>query len=716
LRAVEESGRGCVVKTGTGSGKTEAFLLPVINGVLKLREEGVPGTKAFLIYPMNALANDQLARIRELVRGSGLGITFAMYTGESESVATGIGDGILEGNELHRRADIRASPPDIILTNYKQLEYLLVRNSDRALFSEALRYLVLDEIHSYRGALATEIACLIRRLKAQCGLAKGALRCLGTSATVAEGAGGDVGLAKFVSDLFAEDFGAEDIIGEEVRPRTIEPDAGYLPPFPSLTAVEVRDCSLDDPAAMAALVEKLIGRQLDAGGSITQRIATAFAPNRFVHFLEETCARDPYSITELISKSREAFPESGDLPDESWRLIIESYLILGSIGDRDDPPILRPKLHAFYQGVYDVGLCMNPDCRTLVRHGAEKCPACSSAVRPAALCRTCGQDFVKVKFEEGEEYKKPPVADDGFQSTYLTAFITPRVHVETRDAEDEEDDHEDDRKRGGGKRQPAARTRLREHWVCHACGHIHEDRDNRPLACCHCREAGTVTLQHVLRDTDTQKGRRRPNPARTCPACNATNPHGEILALLRSGVASSTSVLTTHHLDLLEADERKILVFADNRQEAAHQAGYINDRHRIFALRHAVQKAVEEAGSEGIALPELPWKVLEIFQQMGLAWKRLGKDVVRNWIKVLEEHQGLLRRGGSHRGWNRRLVGWLRARAFLPLLFELRIRKRGSTQCLSGLCNRDGGKRRSRLHRSLRGGAEHGDLLVRRSP
>lgn len=80
---VDADGRNCVIKTGTGSGKTEAFLLPVLSGVMKLREKGVPGLKAILLYPMNALANDQLVRLRKIVKDSGLDLTFAMYTGDS---------------------------------------------------------------------------------------------------------------------------------------------------------------------------------------------------------------------------------------------------------------------------------------------------------------------------------------------------------------------------------------------------------------------------------------------------------------------------------------------------------------------------------------------------------------------------------------------------------------------------------------------------------
>ena len=160
-----QGGRPFVVTTGTGSGKTEAFFLPVLDGILRRKRDGVSGLQAVFLYPMNALANDQLERMRALLRGTGLEVSFALYTGDSDTATRNLREEPAETERLSRAA-IRRQPPDILLTNYKQLEFLLVRAEDRPLFTPALRYLVLDELHSYRGALATEIACLIRRLKA----------------------------------------------------------------------------------------------------------------------------------------------------------------------------------------------------------------------------------------------------------------------------------------------------------------------------------------------------------------------------------------------------------------------------------------------------------------------------------------------------------------------------------------------------------------------
>jgi ATP-dependent helicase YprA (DUF1998 family) len=612
LRAAE-SGRNVIVKTGTGSGKTEAFLLPVLSGVLRAREQGVKGTKAILLYPMNALANDQLLRLRELVRDRGLPITFALYTGDSETVARTIGEPV-DGNELTRRDDIRRSPPDILLTNYKQLEFLLVRKADRPLFSPALRYLILDEIHSYRGALATELAFLIRRLKARCGLKDGELRAIGTSATVSQDAGGDAALAKFASALFAEKVDTDDIVGERYR---VDPPASspYWPPAIELLDAEVGVFRHEDDVALVHLAEKLCGRTAPASGSTSDRLRKLLEGNGFVEALRAACEQ-PRSFAEIAERLRQDLPQLGDTSVAAIERLIEGYLLVGSFGTEEEPPFLRPKLHTFFHGVYDVGLCMNPVCRTLAADGSERCHECDSAVRPAVLCRTCGQDFVKVRFDP--EHPERTVANDDFASDEDTGFITP-VLVGERDQDEEEEGSDEESPAPARKRhQPAARRRLAQEWVDHVTGSVFEEEPRSV-------PAENRSLQYVLRGHIS-----------TCPVCNSRFTRGEVLGLLRTGVASSVSVLGTHHLDMVPEEERKLLVFADNRQDAAHQAGYMGDRHRQFALRHAIEFAVREAGPVGLALQDVPNRVLEVFQRIGFAKRNLTRDEQAYWRKTLE--------------------------------------------------------------------------------
>ncbi len=486
-----EAGRNVIVKTGTGSGKTEAFLLAVLSAVLRQREQSVPGTKAILLYPMNALANDQLVRLRELIRGSGTGITFALYTGDSQTVTAALGEPVA-GNEVTQRESIRRNPPDILLTNYKQLEFLLVRKADRAIFSPALRHVVLDEIHSYRGALATEVACLLRRLKARCGLKAGELRAIGTSATVSQDAGGDEALARFASELFDEPFETRDIIGERyvAAPKSQAP---YDPPAVPLSDAEAGFYRHENEAALIRLAERLCGRKASATGSTNEKLRALIDGNRFVEALTEVAVL-PRSLDELAQELRGRIPALGEAPVREVARLLEAYLLVGSFGDDTEPPMLRPKLHTFFHGVYDVGLCMNPSCRTLSTDGSDRCK-CGAAVRPAVLCRTCGQDFVKVRFEP--EHPEQTVANDDFMSDEETAFITPELVGERDDSADEDTgENAEEAPPPRRRRATAAQRRLQRQHVDHVKGAVYELLpDGVPKE--------NLSLQHVLRGRGT---------------------------------------------------------------------------------------------------------------------------------------------------------------------------------------------------------------------
>lgn len=629
-RALEtgRAGRSFVVTTGTGSGKTESFLLAVLDGILRRKREGVRGVQAILLYPMNALANDQLERLRRLFRGGGLDVSFALYTGDSDTSSKNLREEPAE-TERVTRASIRSNPPDVLLTNYKQLEFMLVRKEDRGLFTPALRFLVLDELHSYRGSLATEIACLIRRLKAHAEVPPGKLVGIGTSATVSSDAGGAHALAEFATVLFGETFEARDVIGEEYAPRLLgEP---YTPPAPRLTDDELVAVDEGGDAATIALSERLTGRRPARSGPIARRIAAMLSGNSVVAALEDAFMA-PAPLSRAVEVLRERLPERANLPEDVLRREVEAYLLVGSVGAEDDPPRLRPKLHVFLHGVYDVSLCLNPSCRLLVPQGGAECPACGAAARPAALCRTCGQDFVKVRFESDESGLAIGTGD--FYSDEKTAFLTPRIlelpdaRADDEEPTDGEDGSEDEElptpRTRGAKKQPGRKKRsdgeskVKSVDLCTSCGRL-VDGD----ACPACKRKPVPYLMVS-------------KSLHSCPACGGIYTRGDIVTPLRTGTASTVSALATHHLDRLRGADRRLLVFADNRQDAAHQAGYTADKHRTFALRHAVADEVRSAGDGGIALLDLPERLFDRFRRdLGIIVGKPTQSEHKLWIDAL---------------------------------------------------------------------------------
>ena len=225
-----------IVTTGTGSGKTECFIIPIINELLREKEANrlSPGVRAILIYPMNALANDQMKRLRKLLKNYP-DITFGVYNGDTEHNEK---DGINKyintfgekplSNEILSRETMHKTPPHILVTNYSMLEYMLLRPKDGIVFSGAtLRFLVLDEAHTYRGAKGIEISLLLNRLKARINNSDKVLHIL-TSATLGDKSSNN-DIVTFAKSLCNTDFYIDDIIRSETIAPTYCEEAMDIP-------------------------------------------------------------------------------------------------------------------------------------------------------------------------------------------------------------------------------------------------------------------------------------------------------------------------------------------------------------------------------------------------------------------------------------------------------------------------------------------------------
>ena len=234
IRGVYGGGRNVVVATGTASGKTECFIYPVLFDLNRQHMSGEivePGVRAMVIYPMNALANDQRQRLGNICAalreaGSDFQFTFGQYTGQTpENERDRFRDGARKAEnrlpgELVFREEMRKNPPHILLTNYSMLEYLLIRPDDSPLFDGGIgrhwRFIVLDEAHAHRGARGAEMGMLMRRLKqrVRAGGRRDRFNCIATSATISS-SGSDSDreeIAEFAEDLFGEPFTSGDVI------------------------------------------------------------------------------------------------------------------------------------------------------------------------------------------------------------------------------------------------------------------------------------------------------------------------------------------------------------------------------------------------------------------------------------------------------------------------------------------------------------------------
>ncbi|RQD85215.1 MAG: DEAD/DEAH box helicase, partial [Methanocalculus sp. MSAO_Arc2] len=298
------SAQNTIITSGTGSGKSFCFTVPVVSTSLGMREQNLAGIKAILVYPMNALANSQYDEISARLEGSGLKI--AIYTGDTPNTHSQAltayqertGRSAPYDSELISREEIQRNPPDILITNYVMLEYILTRHEDKILFPSEnlgrLKYLVLDEIHTYTGKKGADTAYLIRRLKQHTGTIN-TLRCIGTSATVMPGEGEIAGeaISTFAAKLFGETFNTGSVVEETFisPPRTGDSKL----PEQILVTEDIGQIKNPEPALLKTLAEQLTGEPIPISDPSPAYLGETLGSQRTIQFIEDTLAEGPRS-------------------------------------------------------------------------------------------------------------------------------------------------------------------------------------------------------------------------------------------------------------------------------------------------------------------------------------------------------------------------------------------------------------------------------------
>ncbi|HPU74187.1 MAG TPA: DEAD/DEAH box helicase [Bryobacteraceae bacterium] len=558
-------GQPTVIATGTGSGKTEAFLMPIIDHCLRVEQPDV--VKAVIVYPMNALANDQRDRIRRLLAGTNIG--FGVYTGETKQWTGQRPEGVPD-NERLTRAEFRAHPPDILLTNYRMLEYLLLRGDGRAIFkNHAVRFVVLDEVHTYKGALGTDVACLLRRLRAALGDAEPIF--IGTSATLESGDGDPrEGVAQFFTRLTGQATPPEAVIREQ--PVVPQPPPGLrLPGPPALTPQDLEGFDPEAGQKVLTLARKLAGQDL---ATIEACWESSLLPYLLLDWMKE-----PRPVSWVRERLAERPERQGVAPEHlEWE--IQLALLVGPCLRPDHPLRLRPRVHRFLRGLARFWRCTNPDCGKLLDSGVETCDACGSRSLPLALCRTCGWDFFIGREEDYSGGATAVVPWLSRRSSRKTTFVydPPGATVEV-EPEDLPEEGEVGEESAGEEVAPQPEAPEATHWLCPQCLVLCEDPEARACGC-------TTPLRPVrlLRGRGT-----------SCPVCRSRYGRFDVITPVSLGNSSALTHVSRTLLRELPLERRKLLVFTDSRQDAAHQARFIEGAERLLRLRRFVYGALAEA-------------------------------------------------------------------------------------------------------------------------
>ncbi|MEP0547504.1 MAG: DEAD/DEAH box helicase [Rhodothermales bacterium] len=584
---VAQAGRNYVLTTGTGSGKSLSYIVPIVDHVL--RAGSGQGIKAIVVYPMNALANSQYGELEKFLGDPTTGnapATFARYTGQE--------------NDAQKKA-IVANPPDILLTNYVMLELLMTRPQERNLIkaAEGLRFLVLDELHTYRGRQGADVALLVRRVRDRMGGA--GLRCVGTSATMASGgsyAEQQAAVADVATRLFGSEVRTEDVIGETLRRAT-------------------RAWSSDDGAFIDALTTRLNEGRKEAPPSYEDFIADPLS--RWIESVfgvrwDEEASRlarvTPRSLLGNDGAAQELSVLTG-VSVEQCAHELEAGLMAGYNAGRDPTSGFRPfafRLHQFISRGDTVHASPEREGdRYVTVHKQQYVPGNRDKVLlPLAFCRECGQEYYTIR----------RTADPA----------TGRVQYVPRDLRDQ---YNDELEGEAGflylsTSQPwpeddaAIAMRLPDDWLEETAGGARLRKDRRKYL-----PSSVAVTADGLEDPIGQRAAFLTAPFRFCLRCGVAygsrqrSDFAKLTTLGSEGRSTATTILSLSAVrrlrteQTLKAEARKLLSFTDNRQDAALQAGHFNDFVEVGLLRGALYRAVEDAGARGIRHDELTQRVAD---------------------------------------------------------------------------------------------------------
>ena len=662
LTAAFGPAQNLLVATGTGSGKTEAYVLPILARILReadswpapagptgdgyydtntetwqharRHETRMPALRAIILYPTNALVNDQMSRLRKLLALNGSPewqqnrlsdnlIHFGMYTSQtpptrspdsegkrqdfqqylehideewnnlsSELQSTGNWPGP-NGPEMLCRWDMQAAPPDILVTNYSMLEYMLVRPIESPIFAKTRAWLaespdhtitlVLDEAHTYTGAKGTEVAYLVRRLKERLGLASGSsqFQAIATSASVpATGQADETGqLVQFAADLFGEPTASFSLIHADIADQAPGARKSTARSFNTFRRFQ-QDFSQADPWPAIRQLAAALRLASPDGDDPQVALYQLLEDNADAKWVRARTARNATLLSELADECWPLNKTQAEKEQATAGLLAAASL---ARPNPETPPLLSMRLHTFYRGLPGLWVCLNPDCPEVPAAYQGSRPAgkiytdprpwcsdrCGGRVLELFSCRKCGLLFVGGMTDSGQGHLWPwsdDFGNDGFglDTRSFTGFQVfglepphaqyPTGHRSTRTTLPVD------------SQSPNARPTYEVEAAA--------ERD------------GTV-----LSSFPTQ-----------CPRCqNYRVPQGqrEIIEPLRTRGPRSISVVVADMLRVQpgntepdDARQRKALVFSDSRQDAALLAADLRDDHRKDLFRQLLYRAL----------------------------------------------------------------------------------------------------------------------------
>lgn len=642
-RAIRQigGGRGAIVTTGTGSGKTECFLYPILNDLLFDIEKGIDdvGIRAIFLYPMNALVNDQMDRVRKILRNFS-DITFGFFTGDTPQTTTASyktqkeeSEGIIiPDNELLSREEIRENPPHLLFTNYSMLEYLLIRPNDYALFEPGRlnnwKYVVLDEAHTYNGSLGIELSLLMRRLTA---LSSDKPRFILTSATLGEKGKSEDSIVEFAKNLTSTDFTKEDIIFSD----RIELNNKNEYAVEGKDYIKLKD-NLQTESAIIEVCQKYGASS--QGNDVNELIYNLLSTDRHVIDLSRQLQAGAKNFNALLNSF------GGELTDEELIALID----LINSSEKNGIGLFDLKYHSFVRPLSGAFVTLNePQELSLTKTnniGEFK-------AFEIANCRYCSSTFIFGKIRHSNSDNRDYLFQNKEIDIYENYGENDSASVDFFVFEDSINKDETD---------PES---LMEHVLCAKCGNIYV-KDNLNAKKCECGEEYKRSLFKVLGSKKSEE--REYNNITKCPCCGRKNTAG-VIKNLSMGKDEGTSFISQTLLESLEeidedatAEKKKIslklssqkkaeektkkakqfLAFSDSRQQASFNAVFLNMNYKRMMRKRLIWEVIKKNDYNTMSVDQLAAelnktiKTKELFEGEGLssqknAWIALLIDLLR---------------------------------------------------------------------------------------
>ena len=644
-KALEKAmeGKSLVVTTGTGSGKTESFLLPILQHILTEIEHNElgPGVRAVIIYPMNALANDQIKRLRALLKNYPK-IRFGIYNGntphdrskalsEYRKTHKDLNGAPVEPlkNELISREEMQKNPPHILITNYSMLEYMMIRPKDDKVFSGAkLKFIVLDEAHIYKGATGMETSMLMRRLRARIS-EPDEVQYILTSATLG-GPDADAEIVDFAYKLTGVAFSKAGIIRSEERKLEM---LDYLDISPSLIS------RLSSEPEKIGEILKENNLDFAPDGSPEEKLFALCLRIVLFSVLRKT-AREPVTVSQLY----EAL--SAAAPGLTREQTVE-FISLCAKAEWDGANLIKPRYHFFIRALEGAFITLNSPRKLFLQRQnlIERVGQPSQYVFEAAICDDCGRLAVAGKTTDGILRHYARQGKDDETEYYLLKATSDGELFEDEDY--------------------LSSDRSLDYVVCPECGAISTEADLKFEAPCEHDRSAYVSL----RQAELTKG-----GSAKCPACGFGSFRRFYL-----GSEAATAVLGTELFEQLPREEvkevieapkngagvfaraakkrvirkdiaRQFLCFSDSRSEAAFFATYMERSYQEFLRRRGIWHTADKLKARG----EIRVPVLEFVNELARYYENnncfaewnsesrrsdnISTDSRRNaWVAILNE-------------------------------------------------------------------------------